>query len=181
MKGAKPERRNHLEARLGDIVELEVDAIVNAANSALQPGGGVSGWIHMAAGPELVKECRQLGILPKGQAVITGAYNIPIRHIIHTVGPVYEQENGEEEELLSQCYYNSLVLADDNNIRSIAFPAISTGIFRYPFEEAAKIAIRACSQYFNDHPKSTINKVIFILRTPQDYQKYLDIIGESSD
>lgn len=170
-----------LEAQVGDIVEAEVEAIVNAANSALQPGGGVSGWIHTAAGPDLAKECRKLGILPTGQAVITLAYKIPIRHIIHTVGPVYQQENGQEESLLSQCYFNSLRLADENNVRSIAFPAISTGIFSYPFDDAARVAISTCRKYVLDNPSSIIKRILFVLRTPGDHQKYADLLNEAWD
>ena len=127
---------------LGDITRLSVDAIVNAANSSLLGGGGVDGAIHRAAGPELVAECRMLNGCKTGQAKITGGYRLPARHVIHTVGPVWNGGDHGEEELLADCYPNSLGLARQHGLKTIAFPAISTGIYRFPAEPAARIAIR---------------------------------------
>jgi O-acetyl-ADP-ribose deacetylase (regulator of RNase III) len=132
-----------LEIIVGDITQLSVDAIVNAANSSLMGGGGVDGAIHRAAGPKLLAECKQIrkqypGGLPTGEAVITKGYNLPAKHVIHTVGPVYDDEENPKA-LLGDAYRNSLQLAEDNKLHSIAFPAISTGIYGYPREEAARV------------------------------------------
>jgi O-acetyl-ADP-ribose deacetylase len=126
----------------GDIASQEdVEAVVNAANARLEPGGGVAGAIHRAAGPGLAEEAVPLGPIEPGEAVITGAHGLPNRYVIHTLGPVYGQDR-PEAELLARCYRNSLSLAEENGVESIAFPAISTGIFGYPAEEAAEVALR---------------------------------------
>ena len=135
----------------GDITRLDVDAIVNAANETLLGGGGVDGAIHRAAGPELLAECRKIGGCPTGQARITLGYRLVARRVIHTVGPVWRGGNAGEEELLAGCYRNSLALARDNGLGSVAFPAISTGVYRFPAELAAEIAVAAVAAFLGRH------------------------------
>ena len=131
-----------VECIQGDITsQQDVDAVVNAANARLAPGGGVAGAIHRVAGPGLAEEAVPLGPIEPGEAVITGAHGLPNRYVIHTLGPVYGQDR-PEAELLARCYHNSLAVAEDNGVESIAFPAISTGIFGYPAEEAAEVALQ---------------------------------------
>ncbi len=162
-----------LEVRQGDITKLAVDAIVNAANASLLGGGGVDGAIHRAAGPELLKECRTLGGCPTGEARITKGYNLAARHVIHTVGPVYSGKP-QDKALLTGCYRNSLMLAAENNIHSLAFPAISCGVYGYPIEEACKIAVDTTCEFLKSN--QTIKKVIFMLFSAGDlnvYKEYL--------
>lgn len=132
-----------IEIQQADITQLEVDAIVNAANEQLADGAGVCGAIHRAAGPELLAECKRLGGCRTGEARITGAYRLPARHVIHAVGPVWQGGDSGEDRLLASCYRNSIRLAEDHELESIAFPAISCGIFGYPLDAAASIALES--------------------------------------
>jgi O-acetyl-ADP-ribose deacetylase (regulator of RNase III) len=144
----------------GDITKLVVDAIVNAANSSLLGGGGVDGAIHRAAGPELVAECRMIGGCPTGEARLTRAYRLPARHVIHTVGPVWQGGDKGEPALLAACYRNALFLAARHGLRRIAFPAISTGIYRYPVDAAAAIAVGTTCAVLAE--EASIAEVIFV-------------------
>ena len=154
----------------GDITKLEVDVIVNAANNTLSSGSGVDGAIHAAAGPELLKECQTMDGCQIGQAKISKGYNLPAKHIIHTVGPAYGSDDGLEDDLLADCYRNSLNLAKQHQLKTIAFPNISTGVFRYPKDEAAEIALSTVWQWVKDHPEYIFSKIIFVSYTEQDYK-----------
>ena len=163
----------------GDITKQNVEAIVNAANSSLMGGGGVDGAIHRAGGPSILDDCRKIiarqGSCKTGEAVITNAGNLPAKYVIHTVGPVWNNGNNNEAEKLSNCYKNSLQLAVENNISSIAFPNISTGIYGYPKNEAALIAINTVSDFIKNH--STIDKVVFVCFDNENYTIYQKIMA----
>jgi O-acetyl-ADP-ribose deacetylase (regulator of RNase III) len=155
----------------GDITTLAVDAIVNAANSTLLGGGGVDGAIHRAAGPGLLAECRAIGGCKTGQAVITGGYNLPAKHVIHTVGPVWQGGTRGEVELLARCYRNSLTLAAAHNLHSIAFPSISTGAYGFPIRRAARIALRTILAFLENDPSLT--QVVCVCFSRSDFDEYM--------
>ncbi|WZL72906.1 O-acetyl-ADP-ribose deacetylase [Clostridiaceae bacterium 35-E11] len=154
----------------GDITTLKVDAIVNAANNSLLGGGGVDGAIHRAGGPEILEECKKIGGCPTGEAKITTAGNMPSQYVIHTVGPIYRGGNNHESELLYNAYFNSLKLAVDNNLKTIAFPSVSTGVYAYPITKASDTAIKAVTDFLDEN--KGINEIIFVLHSQEDYELY---------
>lgn len=164
-----------IEILKGDITKLKVDAIVNAANRTLLGGGGVDGAIHRAAGKELVAECRTLNGCETGQSKITKGYNLPAKYVIHTVGPVWYGGDKNEPELLKSCYITALNLAKENNIKTIAFPAISCGVYRFPIDRACKIAYDAVIEFINHY--DCFEKVIFIDINDQIIDNYKVILN----
>ena len=158
----------------GDITQLAVDAIVNAANKSLLGGGGVDGAIHRAAGPELLEECKTLGGCETGQAKVTKGYNLPAKYVIHTVGPVWHGGSDGEAELLAGCYRESLKLAQEHKIKSIAFPCISTGVYGYPKQEAAEIAISSCKKFLKE--TGAVIETIFCCFGNDDVEIYKSLL-----
>jgi len=165
-----------IEIHRGEITKLKVDAIVNAANTSLLGGGGVDGAIHRAAGPELLEFNRKLGGCQTGEVKISPGFNLPAKFIIQTVGPVWNGGNNNEDKLLASCYKSSLKLATENEIKTIAFPAISTGVYHFPLERATKIAVGEVKKYLlkND----SMEKVIFVCFDEETYQVYNKILNE---
>lgn len=158
-----------------DITKLKVDVIVNAANASLLGGGGVDGAIHRAAGPELLKECRTLGSCRIGEAKITKGYNLPSKFVIHTVGPVWHGAKDNEDELLANCYRNSLKLAEEHNIKTIAFPCISTGVYHFPKERAAQIAVKEIKNFLKND--KIIQQVSIVCFDDENYKIYENMLS----
>ncbi len=163
-----------LEVVIGDITKLRVDAIVNAANCSLLGGGGVDGAIHAAAGEGLLKECMKIGGGKTGEAYLTGAYNLPCKYVIHTPGPIWKGGNANEDELLANSYRNSLLRAQEKGCQTIAFPCISTGVYGFPHERAANIAVNVVRDFQGDSP----SHVIFCCFSPRDAEIYKKLLGE---
>src|SRR5437763_9608686 len=166
-----------LEICVADITTLDVDAIVNAANTSVLGGGGGDGAIHRAAGPELLAECRTLGGCETGSAKITRGYRLPARHVIHAVGPVWQGGGSNEDDLLASCYRTALDLAAASNLASIAFPAISTGIYSFPADRAARIAVGTVASELSAAPRS-LARVVFCCFSEQSAHHHLDVVGD---
>ena len=170
----------NIELLQGDITKIEADAIVNAANTSLMGGGGVDGAIHRAGGPEILEDCRKIvarqGGCKTGQAVITTGGRLPAKYVIHTVGPVYNSGKKKEDELLRAAYLNSLKLAAENDVHTIAFPNISTGIYRFPKDKAAEIAVSTVKEFLASD--SVVEKVIFVCFDNENYGLYKALLGE---
>lgn len=166
-----------IEVVRGDITKLEVDAIVNAANTSLLGGGGVDGAIHRAAGPELLAECRTLGGCATGEVKITKGYNLPAKHVIHAVGPVWRGGDNNEDELLASCYRSAMCIADKYGLKSIAFPCISTGIYGFPFERACRIALGEIQTALN--AGSSVQEVYCVCFSASDFKTYSALVDET--
>ena len=168
---------NRIQIIKADITKLEVDAIVNAANSTLLGGGGVDGAIHAAAGPGLLRECRTLGGCPTGEARSTGGYDLPAKYVIHTVGPIWRGGDRGEDGLLADCYRNSLTLAAQNGVKTIAFPSISTGAYGFPVERASRIAVAEIRKFLE--ADSSIEKVIIVCFNQDVFEAYDKLLHNS--
>ena len=166
--------KSKIEIQKGDITKQKVEAIVNAANISLLGGGGVDGAIHRAAGPELLEYNRKLGGCPTGEARISPGFNLPAKYVISTVGPVWNGGNYNEDELLANCYRNSFKLVAENNIKTIAFPAISTGVYHFPLERATKIALNETKKFLNENDQ--VEKVVFVCFDDRAFKIYSDQI-----
>jgi O-acetyl-ADP-ribose deacetylase (regulator of RNase III) len=169
--------KNKIQIVKGDITKLKVDAIVNAANSSLMGGGGVDGAIHRAGGPQILEECVKIGGCPTGEAVITSGGKLPAKYVIHTVGPVWNGGKKNEDELLANCYRNSLKLAVANKIKTIAFPNISTGIYRFPKEQAAEIALKTVREFLSGN--DSIEEVIFVCFDDENLNIYKKLLADN--
>ena len=167
-----------IEVIQGDITKLKVDAIVNAANTTLLGGGGVDGAIHRAAGPQLLDECRHLRGCSTGDAKITKGYHLAAKFVIHTVGPVWAGGGRHEADLLKSCYRRSMELAHEHHIKTVAFPCISTGVYRFPKEQAAQIAVQTVRETIQDMPE--LEKIIFVCFQDEDFQIYQDLLAHVS-
>ena len=172
--------RSRLSIIQGDITAQKTDAIVNAANSSLMGGGGVDGAIHRAGGPKILEECKMIvtrqGRLPAGQAVITTGGNLPARYVIHTVGPVWRGGANHEEQILASAYRESLKITQENHLRSLSFPSISTGAYGYPVEQAAKVAVRAITDFLKEN--TSIEEVVLVLFDKRTYMAYEGALKE---
>jgi len=166
---------NKIKMVEGDISKLSVDAIVNAANTTLLGGGGVDGAIHKAAGPKLFEECKTLGGCSTGQAKITKGYNLPAKYVIHTVGPIWRGGNNNEDELLENCYKNSLCVAVENKIKTIAFPSISTGVYSFPLVRAAQIAINTVKEFLGKN--NSFEEVVFVCYGNEAFETYKRLLS----
>jgi len=170
------ELKDRIEIFEGDITKIEVDAVVNAANTSLLGGGGVDGAIHRAAGPELLAETRKIGGCPTGEARVTKGYRLPAKWVIHTVGPIWSGGNRNEDEFLASCYKNSLKAATQIGAVTVAFPSISTGAYRFPLERAVDIALRETKSFLQTN--QSIEKVIFVCFGSEVYKKYEEVLKE---
>ncbi|WP_341838948.1 O-acetyl-ADP-ribose deacetylase [Chitinophaga caseinilytica] len=174
--------QTHLEVMKGDITKVKADAIVNAANTSLLGGGGVDGAIHKAGGPQILEACREIrnrqGGCKVGEAVITTAGNLDAKFVIHTVGPVWNGGKSDEETLLANAYRNSLRLAQENGVTTIAFPNISTGIYRFPKDKAAEIAVATVREFLQE--PGTLERVTFVCFDEENYQRYADLLKNAS-